>query len=1278
MKNIEGLYTDCYERDQPEGTYRFAKNVTLNTAGAIENELGFTNLGDIVPGSPIGVVTMGADATVFSTDGTTGYIGKLTTSGLVSTYTLVYSSTALGFTLNSPIKGEYQLRPNGERVVAWIELVNPNPPRLINIDNPEITSINDLKIFPEFAIPQVSFIVPDTGGSLLTGMYIPIFKYQADDLTETNWFVAPSPIPIIDDAFTEPFDKIDGAAAGTPTSKVINLTLTQLDTSYSKIVIGVIYSKQGVLTASRLREITINSTVTLSITGAEAGTDVSLDEVLTPLANYKSAKAITQLNNQLLLANLTNSDVIDFQPIANNVIVNWTSTLVECTQPASKAPTLTKGFQSGEVYAFYIVLELNGGQLLAYHIPGRGSTTGELNTDNTAINGLSGKHFQVADTSNTGGGVSNMAYWENSTESYPSTFPVGLAFNGATQVLAGQHVRHHKFPDLTTVIDSRWTGVGTNRLPRLGINVSNVNITVDIQAKIKGWRIAWAKRDYANSLVLGADTLHLTADSTEATGLQWSTGGNWNIKAFTGSGESNTGDWRDMLVWQQPSGGSPSSTIYKAIRGHCADLLYDRPGVIPDYVHFLYKIQARNLEINYSQFGGGGGKLMRSGKDASQAPGVVVDWTTAEALKFPTFGSNNKTKLDNFQYVGQNTGSGTISTKRTEPIIYSELKDLKTILEAHGTTNSIISYTGATPINTNGFPIWHTHSSSHNADSNFTAAFDDFENTYVMYYKKILSDVYVSYTNQSLVFTDSRQSDLTQTTLLSIFGGDTTVGLMSYMTTSVQSPTVADPSSDSNVNLHGPRTFKYFCAESRHTWGYRYEASNNITDKYAPHTNPRDFWFPSANALAGDSLIDTNVFQLNKLSYNPDYDVVNEFVPAVIMGRLSDFVVDAPTTIIYSTTQNLESKDISWRTFPANNRWVQPRNRGPIVNLQGSQNKDLIIHHRDSFFITQSNAVLNTDSTDVNLVSADLFGIAPRELVTAENGFAGTQNSLACKTTKVGYAFIDDSQGKAFLFDGSLQEISNAGMRKFFRDEASGVAEDNAYNGSGYNIAYDEISNRLILSKKKTSKSFTISYSPRQKTWTSFHGYIPDYMFSLTGNKLLSFSNSILYLHNTGPRGVYYSGSPVSSFIDVISTKDPDKSQIFQLFEWITAIYNGGIQQYDKTIDYLTVRAEDQCTGRVPIVRISNINQLYSQNVKNLGETWSFNGLSDISLAPNFLTDFYNDFNLDTTKLNSNLPWFQKRKFISKYLVCRLEYANLDNSQFLLFSTGATCRPSPY
>ncbi len=79
MKLTEGLFSDSHELNQPPGTYRFAKNVLIsNVLGAIENEPGFTNLGEILPGTPIGVIPLGTDFAVFCVDDDDiGYIGKI-------------------------------------------------------------------------------------------------------------------------------------------------------------------------------------------------------------------------------------------------------------------------------------------------------------------------------------------------------------------------------------------------------------------------------------------------------------------------------------------------------------------------------------------------------------------------------------------------------------------------------------------------------------------------------------------------------------------------------------------------------------------------------------------------------------------------------------------------------------------------------------------------------------------------------------------------------------------------------------------------------------------------------------------------------------------------------------------------------------------------------------------------------------------------------------------------------------------------------------------------
>jgi hypothetical protein len=493
------------------------------------------------------------------------------------------------------------------------------------------------------------------------------------------------------------------------------------------------------------------------------------------------------------------------------------------------------------------------------------------------------------------------------------------------------------------------------------------------------------------------------------------------------------------------------------------------------------------------------------------------------------------------------------------------------------------------------------------------------------------------------------------------------------MTTAVQSPTVQN---DANAPIHGPRIFRWYLGEARHNWNFRHEATPEIQERYAPKTDPRDFWSPRANNINAESLLNLSTVQINKLSYNIDYDLKNEFTAAVIVEDIDDFTSSSPTTIIYSDVQRLGSNETSWRYFPSGNQHIQPRNRGPITNLQGYQNKDLIIHHRDSLFITQTNLTLSGDTTNVRLNSVDLFDIPPKEIVSNEEGYAGTQHPFSCKLTKVGYSFLDNSQGKIFLFNGSnLDEISAKGMRNFFRDNRLVPGPDNPFTASGYTMAYDEKYNRLLVSMKQAGESpreWTASYNPSFESWVSFHDYTPDYMFPLINQKLLSLKNdNQFFVHNKGVRSVYYDASIKPFLVDFVYNQQPELDKAFSVVQWESAVYDGSVQVYDKTLDYITVSSEDKCTGRREIIPIPNIVSFDKSNTRNINQSYKYNQLDDIALSTGFIKDFYNNFDLDLTKLNPNMPWYQRRKLIDKFIVYRLEYTNPSGYKFLLLNQSA-------
>lgn len=1440
MKPIKGLFRDVSAVDQPEGTYPYARNmVNSYELNALQNEKGFFKYNSVVPGDTIlCLLPIGPDFVVFSNNTTTGvgHIGFVTITGLTLNYNEVYSSADLAFNSTARIKAEYQINAKNQRIVAWIEIGGSNPPRVINIDAPDVEDIKDLEVFPQYTGANVSTAINDTGGALLTASYLPIYKYKRSDLSETDWIVTPTVVSIIDEPLSAQITEIDGAPAGTPTGKSMLVTFTNSDTNYDKLVIGYIRRKGGITQAFRVSEVTNSANLTYSITGTETTTDVSLDEILTPNANYNNAQAITQLNNQLILGNLTSDDVLDLQAVANKVIVDYTCIPTATVAEARFKSGATPGtFQPGEVYALYLVVELSKGGLLAYHIPGRGPASGETDTTTTEVEGIEAKKFQVADTSLSSGRINKMSYWENSSERYPAGFPVGLSATGTDVALANQPVRHHKFPDLSTLLERHAGMSGSAQITAsrgfdVRLAVTNVNIPAEIRPLIRGWKIAYAKRTYQNSLVLGADILQLASSHTENPNIIWTTGGNWNINAVSGSGD---GAWQDQAIWYN----NGNDTITKVQRGHCLDLMYDRPSVVPSYVEFVCKLRSPGLNTLYTGHGAEGGMLNRSGEGRGQAPGAVVDFTKTTARRSRISGTR-KRRVSNVQYVPQNTIIGNISTKKSEEILYMEIDQLKATIESHG-INGLLDF----PLpNTPRVPEMETRSSGAAPPNALFAAPGpgcDYESTYYTYYKQILSDVYVSYTNQPLVLTSGRATPST-TVMNNIVGGDIHSCIATLMTTSVQSPTVQD---SENAHIEGPRCFKYYVVEARHNWNYRHEETTAVEDWYAPKTDPRDFWNPRAQNQGGTSLIDTVAMKLNKLSYNTDYDMVNEFVPALIIDDVNNFSTTAPTAIIYSPVQNADSLESAWGSFPVNNRYVQPKNRGAITNLQGYRNKDLLIHHRDSLYITRSNLSLNAEQTDVKLSSSSLFDLSPEEILSTDQGYAGTRHPFACKLTKLGYTFPSDRQGKIFTYNGQLEEISAQGMRNFFRQygeadsgyveeediiigdllpvppfgtnynawevdgesyevplnvssagasyfgtipaqgmitrnvlrpctmipgttvnvtlragiesgmlnvattfvavitdadnnvlvtQVIGVTNNTVYQkadkiftynnitipanaakigfkfftgysagtasitikdfkvvGSkvyttvtardiatvGYQLEFDEELNRLLVSKKSTESEWTLSYNPANKLWTSYHDYLPDLITSVQNKYLISAKNTDLFLHNAGPYGVYYTETVQPSYVDTVFNPEPTMDKILTNLEWQTEIKDGENTLWDKTADYITASSNLSCTGRIALNRKSNITGL-NANTRVYNEGWAFNDIYDISTGLDVRKSWQDHHDLDGTKLDINMPWYKKRKFIGKYVICRFETTNTENLRFSLIAANAVFRPS--
>ena len=365
-KFLKGLFKDTAHIDQPEGSWRYAKNAILNeTKGAISNEGGSIEAG-FLPQSTytvIGVVEVDDDRVIifsYNSNGTYSEIG-IWQSGVYSTlYTDSFlintlSVRGLDFSTHHLIEGTYNINPKGELIVYWTD--DFNPPRALNITLQDLSSsksklysitannshknhIDLLNLFPNSGpVPHVELdeVINYTdkyqkaiveGGGLLTGVYYLSLAYVDDSFTVTNFVTVSNPVSIVDEFdHIRPTTKKDGSKSGSQTSKAIRWiisNLTEVDYKYIRPVI--IRKKEEAVEAFQLNDLEIildaKNEMSIVFSGIEGFIPTSVDDVIIDTVSYETAKTINQLDGVLYVGNVTGTQDLDYQKYANNIKLN--------------------------------------------------------------------------------------------------------------------------------------------------------------------------------------------------------------------------------------------------------------------------------------------------------------------------------------------------------------------------------------------------------------------------------------------------------------------------------------------------------------------------------------------------------------------------------------------------------------------------------------------------------------------------------------------------------------------------------------------------------------------------------------------------------------------------------------------------------------------------------------------------------------------------------------------------------------------------------------------
>lgn len=1256
MKKLnKGLRRDELPIDQPDGSWRDAKNiVAYKKFQALSNENGMDEITPVTDGfghynypskNVIGVITMNEERILFfgSAFPIDSEIGRITKDGF---YIPIIKDAILNFNDNFPINGTYEVK-NNNTIISWTDSFNKL--RILNIDcipfklNPDFsvkTSDKNkakkfLSIFSDFNTPIINTdgylkngqyvfnVKVNTNGALLSGVYYPIFTYILPDGTQTGWSKVFNGIPIISDSVFSDGKKINGGIGGQPTNKSIDILFKNLDTDYEKIKVGYLYIKNGVTLAYEEPEVIITkSELIISLTGSTK-VQLDLNEILIPNIIYDKAKSITNLQNRLYIANLEEPAEIDYQNFANLINVKWFRGDFNNSKELITNVQVDINSTSSGQNPFYGGFQ--AGENVFFNKNFKSGETYAFYIVFKLKNGRYSKSFHIP------GRVVSTKYGLGDRDILTSATIPYINRNGTARRY--QLANTAPVPALPFIEGEMgyWENVDEeypldpNNALLMHPKFNNINGVTISDRKVRHHTFPDLTSFYSNTnqndRFVFNNNFYSYGGVGSNVGINYSDTLQTNPLGIKVSNINIPNNLLPLIDSYEICYAKRNEINTRVIGNDCTS--YDEP----------YGMTLAAVPIKFQQF-----DLMTS-KSGLFPNYIKPVWkyksrnndvrNFAEGLyasepyeyNYVTDELQGIDPIIEHIYLGQNVTVPFNNTGRADCLYFTGLYPIDNLTSIPQALHYDINDNGPIP----------------NPDKDI-GLFD-----FCIY----RTNMYKDFQNQDLISTGigfkvtvaGIQSPIT------VWGGDTYINRYSVVPTDV----VSTPMS--------------YIVESVSNIGLRYE--DLVLGKFfAPRNIGTPSWF----------------------GYNKDFNAINTFnkidiyYPEDING-CAPSIKKLPNRIAFSQVSGSESLLLNWRNFKANSYYDTIKTKGEIWSILGS-NRTLYIHLKYTLFLAQIKDSLATNTGEIFLGVTNIFDRPPLEVLTVNEGYAGTQSQFACILCKLGYCFIDRQAGKVFIYkEGQgLQEISNKGLYKYFLKYSEQTFKDidNPYINNGFTLGFDEINNRLLVTKKVSEAdnldyAFTLSYTPDLGdggAWVSFHDYFPNfYSYNRTGVHLINNDNQKYYKHNSKTiKAKYLDNLIKNSYIDVIINDRPDLTKRFDNVNWISNTELNNTNFENETFTHLLVYNDNQCTDVIDLKKDAIL--WYNKDAHNTEQTWNFNKFKDLLKNKNL--PFLDEKNLlILTNIDTNKSWFNKSVFVSKYIAFRLINNNINQKDLHLTMIGS-------
>jgi len=340
------------------------------------------------------------------------------------------------------------------------------------------------------------------------------------------------------------------------------------------------------------------------------------------------------------------------------------------------------------------------------------------------------------------------------------------------------------------------------------------------------------------------------------------------------------------------------------------------------------------------------------------------------------------------------------------------------------------------------------------------------------------------------------------------------------------------------------------------------EADYNFAFRKTQNEGPGNLYQPHYGTTSLEKVFRSDVIDKQEsFVLDPSYRkvVTNEIFSEQLL-ELNKSPLREKNSIIYSLPAFTGQKFNNWQYFLPNNYFTfDEKDFGELTGIHSlDQDKVIFLFSKSSPFISLGKDELQTTSgRKIIIGDGGLFAQQPRELMHTDVFYGSSLDKHAFRSTQFGHFYVSRNQGKIFNFTSGLNEVSREGLHfwcskymplKLLEAFPNYPFEDSPQTGVGYMIAFDNIYELIYICKRDYSlkeeyknlitydtvkkgfyyntvqitlgdvkyfnnASWTLSYSPANKSFSSFHDWHPDWVIQQE-NHFTTIKGNTIYKHN--------------------------------------------------------------------------------------------------------------------------------------------------------------------